>query len=182
MAPDSHQAGHGREDSTVVWYGDISSASYKTGPGPGDRQLAGRADQPAAPPASPSGLLGSDWAPSEDAHRGLALVLSTLTMRTSLCGPPGDCWSRRDEELSEPTQGRGPGVRPARNPRCSLDLWAVPTEPAGGPGHFRGEVRGAGEGPRAEPPSRVSAVAASGRKEQRWPPQPPTPAESPEPL
>lgn len=102
------------------------------------------------------------------------MVLSTLTMRTNLCGPPGGCWSRRDEELSGTTQGRGPGVHPAGNPGCSPDLRAVPAEPAGGPGHFRGESKGAGEGPRAEPPSRVSAVraAASGKKAE-WQPHSP---------
>lgn len=49
-----------------------------------------------APPASPSSLLGSHRAPSKDERRGLALVLSTLTMRTSFWGPPEDC--RRREE------------------------------------------------------------------------------------
>lgn len=34
VALDSHQAGHRRENSTVMWYKDISSTSYKTGPGP----------------------------------------------------------------------------------------------------------------------------------------------------
>lgn len=49
-----------------------------------------------APPASPSSLLGSHRAPSKDERRGLALVLSTLTMRTSFWDPPEDCWRREE--------------------------------------------------------------------------------------
>lgn len=45
-------------------------------------------------PASLSSSLASDWAPSKDEHRGLALVLSTLMMRTNFWGPPEDCWRR----------------------------------------------------------------------------------------
>jgi hypothetical protein len=47
--------------------------------------------------ASPSTLLGSSWPLSKDEHKGLALALSTLTMRTNFC-PPGDCQRKKGEK------------------------------------------------------------------------------------
>lgn len=86
-------------------------------------------------PASPSSLLASDCAPSKEEHRGLALVLSTLMMRTNFWGPPEDCWRREKGRgvIQAVHTGLGAWHLPLGNPGWSLDLQAVPTEQSGGP-------------------------------------------------
>lgn len=81
-------------------------AQQPAGP-PNTQALRSQASPSPSRPASPPSRLGSDWAPSKGEHGALALVLSTVTIRTNLWGPPGDGWREKGPVVPPSPPGRG---------------------------------------------------------------------------